>query len=1136
MSLDTWLITILSLGYLLLLFFVAYWGQHNGPKWTASPWVYSLALGVSCTSWAFYGIIGQTSITGEPLAPIYIGTIASVILCWPLLLKMMRVSKQQNLTSIADFIACRYEKAPSIAMLVSIIALVGTVPYIALQLRAISQSFDLVTGSYQSGINTTFIVTLVMIVFSILFGARHIITNKQNKGLLLAIAFSSVIKLLAISVIGVFVFYSVFNSDLSAIAAAKDELISYQSNHWSTLSQIVLGALTIFVTPQLFHMIAIENQRADVLAKARWQYPLFLIAINLFVLPIALAGDLTFPGGSVNADTYILTLPLYHQQSLISILVFIGGLAAATSMVIIAAIVLSTMITTEVVTPALLKLQPQINDKQVPFSKQLLHVRRIIIAAILLLGFVFERVISQQSHLASLGLLSFVLLAQFAPAVIAALYWQKATSRGALWGLTIGGVVWAYTLLLPTLLPQSDIVLYGLFELQLLKPTELFGIDQSDMVSHGTFLSLLLNTLSLFLVSISERRSVGETLQAQQFVTKYQNNSRYQLTIADINSLLKRFVNLDAVEQFKKLTKQQQEHEQASAEQITFCQKQLASVLGSASTRLVIKAITNNTANSSMSLEQVAHIVDEANQLFEFNRELLQAGVENIEQGISVVDADMRLVAWNQRYIELLQYPNNLVIAGMPVETLIRFNAQRGLIQGDDLEQLVAVRLNHMKAGHRHASQRVLDNGLVLEIRGQAMPGGGFVSTFTDITKHIEAEKALQKANENLELRVQQRTAELNKAKAQAEAANNSKTRFLAAASHDLMQPFNALSLFTAMLKQQTKDSESAELATNIENSLNVVEALLSDLVEISKLDASSQSVNLEPIAISELLDPLAAEFSAIAKQQQVEFTYIKSSKWIITDKRLLRRVIQNLLSNAISYVNQADKKAKVLLGVRENNGNVSIQVIDNGPGIKPQFQQQIFTEFERLQTPQNQSGLGLGLAISQRIAVLLKSQVGLQSAYGSGSKFFINQPKSTKQLTVNKEPLKEDNNQSPFTNLTVLIIDNDKLMLKALEQQITNWGCDVIASSGNPKVLHQQVTHIRAPELIIADYHLDDGMNGVDLVQGLKAKFNWSTPCIVCSADPSESIRQHCNDAQYRFINKPVKALALKRLIKQLI
>lgn len=1149
LSLDTWLISFLSIAYLLLLFVVAYWGQkQTNKKWLSRPWVYSLSLGVSCTSWAFYGTVGQAATTGAWLAPVYIGSILCLVVAWPMLLRILRISKEQNLTSIADFIACRYDRSPVIAATVTLVALLGTIPYIALQLRAISKSFDLLTGSYQSGISTTFVVTLVLIIFSILFGARQVVVNKQNQGLVLAIAFSSIIKLFALTAVGIFATFFVFDGVNDLFTQADNiKQVPEASSTYFAISQALLGMITIFILPQQYHMLMIENHHENEFKSARYLYPLYLIAINIFVLPIALAGQSLFPGGNVDADTYVITIPLFFQQAWLGGLAYIGGLAAATSMVIVATIVLSTMVTTEIVNPLLLHYNSFVSKQKTQLSSVLLNIRRVAIALLLLLAFLFERIIDQQNHLATIGLLSFVLLSQLAPLVLGALYWRKATSKAALIGLIVGSVIWFYTLLLPSLLPgflsSNTWINSGLWGVAWLKPYALFGITSLDHISHGLLFSLLANSSCFIIISLLGHRSVSEKLQTELFLHQQQGALEQHLSSKDLYHLLQRFIDDDAANTFLLKHAKPLSNATASNDLVEYTRLQLSSVLGSASTRMVMKAVTTQ---QNMPLQDVVNIVDEANKLFQFNRELLQAGVENIEQGISVIDADMRLVAWNKRYVELLDYPENFVTAGKPIADLIRFNAERGVIitnksneeNAKENDDFINRRIEHMRQGNSHHFQREMPSGIVLEIRGQAMPGGGFVSTFSDITAHIEAAKALQQANENLEQRVIERTHELSKAKAEAEAANTSKSKFLAAASHDLMQPFNAMSLFTNMLNKKVQNSELEELATNIQNSLSAAEILLSDLVEISRLDNSSQKVDKHCFAIDDLLMPLSKEFTLLAQQAKLHFSYVKSSCVVETDQRLLRRVIQNFLSNAINYCPQMNRRGKVLLGVKHQQNNIVIEVWDNGPGIPQDKQTTIFKEFERLNPNQAASGLGLGLAISERIAKLLGFTISVKSTLGKGTCFSISLPRSHSVLPdkITITTTSQPSSTNEFIDLAIVLIDNESLMLTAMQTQLQEWGCNVVAVKDEASLHTALAKQHFDPAMIISDYHLDDDKNGVDLVQKNTAQYAWQAPVIICSADPSEQVREHTSNAKFYFMRKPIKALALKKLMRQLL
>ena len=1158
-SLDTWLVSLLSIAYLLLLFIVAYKGQvQNQKMWLNRPWVYGLSIAVSCSSWAFYGTVGQAATTGYWLAPIYIGTILCFIFAWPMLLRILRITKQLNLTSIADFIACRYDRSPSIAAMVTIVTLLGTIPYIALQLRAISKSFDLLTGTYQSSISTTFFVTLVLIIFSILFGARQIAINKQNQGLVFAIAFSSIIKLCALTAIGLFTTFYVFDGfhDLFAQHQAletKSINTSEANQIYFVISHALIGVATVFILPQQFHMLMIENHHEKELKTARWLYPLYLLLINLFILPIAIAGQNLFPGGSVAADSFVLTIPLFFHQPWLAGFTYIGGLAAATSMIIVATIVLSNMVSTEVVNPLLFNYKNLNEKNNTKISSFLLNIRRLTIVLLLLLALAFERVISQQSLLASIGLLSFVLLAQLTPLVIGALYWKKSTTKAALIALSIGSVTWFYTLLIPTIWPDSAWITNGPFNQLWLKPTALFGFNELDNISHGLFFSLITNSIFFIVISFFSHRSVGEKLQTGLFINKQYNSFERKLTIKDLYLLLQRFVNKDCAESlFNQLTHQYDYRSQKILNQrandtlINYTQLQLSSVLGSASTRMVMKAVTKQ---KEIPLEDVVNIVDEANKLFEFNRELLQAGVENIDQGISVVDADMRLVAWNKRYIELLNYPEEFVYVGKSIEDLIRYHLTQGVIVNDDHNNtkdsdFINRRINHMRSGHNHYFQREMPSGIVLEINGKAMPGGGFVSTFTDITAHIKAEQTLKQANEDLEQRVENRTIALTKAKAEAEAANRSKTRFMAATSHDLMQPFNALSLFTSMLNKKVQGTDLEELSNNIQQSLVAAETLLSDLVEISRLDSGVQKIDKQVFAVDQLLTPLNNEFVLLAGQANLRFKYIHSTCLINTDPHLLRRIIQNFLSNAVNYCAQKNISGRVILGVRHQGSHLVIEVHDNGPGIPSDKQKAVFKEFERLQQTSDISGLGLGLAISDRIAKLLSLKISLKSTVDKGSCFSIYVPrvlpsnhqheldKVTSLISIEHEP----KSVSDLSNVPIMVVDNEVLILNAITAQLKEWGCRVIAVKNEDELMNSIAGNMFIPEIIISDYHLNDAKNGIDLIEKVKEIQSWNCPTIICSADPSETVRDHTLKANFHFIRKPVKALGLKKLILRLL
>ena len=1130
-AMDTWLITLLSLGFLALLLLIGHWGERHADR-LPRRWIYALALGSCGTSWAFYGTVGQAAATGWWLAPIYLGTIACLVLAWPMLQKMLLISKSQNITSLADFIACRYGRSTALGALITLVTLLGLVPYIALQLRAVSSSFDILTGSLVAHDTTAIKVTVMMALLSILFGTRQVMTSSHNPGLMLVIASSSIVKLLALLLVGGYVTLLAGDDPLLTLWPPDEAwpVAEQQMPASHIVSQVVLGALTIFSLPRLFHLLIIENRRPGDLATARWLLPLYLIAINLFILPIAWVGHQLFAGQGVDPDSYVLTIPLAADQPWIALAAYIGGLAAASGMIIVASTVLSTMLANEILTPLLIgkawlgrKDQPQLQGL-------LLTLRRTGIAVILLLALLFHEYSAKDDQLAGLGLLSFVLLVQCVPAMLAGLYWRRAGKWGAIGGILTGTLIWAYTMAAPTLWPEAAWLAHGPLNFAWLKPQALFGFEGLDTISHGLLFSLLFNSLALVLLSLATRRSVSEQVQAEAFRRQGNNGAAagHHLTLLDLHALLQRFVGAGEAGRLLAGVPPEQHHRKASAAQLQVVQHQLSGVIGGASTRMVLKAARRD---QQLPLEEVVGIVDEAQAMLHFNRELLQAAVENIDQGLSVIDADMRLVAWNRRYQELMEFPPELLRVGQPIRKLLQFNADLGLYGSEDPDGHIERRLAHMRRGDPHLHRCQTRAGRVLEIRGQSMPGGGFVTSFSDITDHIQAKEALKQANESLERRVAERTRALSEATHEAESANRNKSRFLAAASHDLMQPFNALSLFTSMLQQQTAGTELQPLAGHIASSLSSAEALLADLLDISKLDAGRQPLQQRPFHLNELLQPLATEFALMAQQQQLAFEFVGSDALVYSDPALLRRVLQNLLSNAVRYT----ARGKILFGVRRRGDTLSVQIWDTGPGIPADKQQEIFQEFTRLSNDDDRRGLGLGLAICQRIAQLLTLSLTVHSWPGRGTCFAIEVPRTRQQPPTAPRDLEPVT--TGFAGTRVLVLDNDPLVQTAMATLLGDWGCDTRVVGDREQLARLDRTEPTwQPQLLLADYHLDHGDNGIAVIGHWQQQRRYCCPCIVNSADHSEELRQKTIEAGFAFLRKPLKTIALKRTMRQLL
>ncbi len=1138
-----WLVITVSLMYLGLLFLIAWYGdkQHNWlAKWR--PWIYSLSIAVYCTSWTFYGTVGQASNNPWAFLPIYIAPILVFTLGWRILARLIITAKREHITSIADFIAARYGKSQGLAVVVTLIAVAGILPYIALQLRGITMGLEIISPelprSFEgSSLDVSWFVVGALAIFTMLFGTRHIDNTEHHRGMMMAIAFESIIKLVAFLAVGLFILFLALNrNDVELAQIARQ---TYQSPNIPTLViHTVLTMLAIVCLPRQFHTMVVENERAQDLHTARWLFPVYLILMGIFVLPIAWVGQSLLTDAS--PDTYVISLPMAVGAQDIALLAFLGGTSAASGMVIVSTIALAIMVSNDLVMPLLLRRMRLTQRNHRHFSGLLLIIRRGLILLLLLGAWGFYQALGNIHSLSAIGFLSFAAITQFAPALIGGMYWRQGNRKGVYVGLAVGFTLW-----LITLMSQTDMLAGSAqdnFLLWMITPPEWLqnlNVKNSDW---GIVLSVVLNTLCYVVVSLLTRASLSERLQSASFVgtplPESENMSLYQsrVTVGELEMLASRFVGRQRVRSaFRQYWQQQREtllpNQQAPSTLIRHTERVLAGVFGASSAKLVL---TSALQGRNMQLEEVATIVDEASELYDFSRGLLQGAIEHIGQGIAVVDKQLRLVAWNQRYLELFTFPAGLIQVGRPIADVIRHNAECGLCGPGDPDEHVRRRVYHLEQGTRHTSSRVRPDGRVIEVQGNPMPGGGFVMSFTDITVFRDAEQALKDANETLEERVQERTQELEQlnkklvsATQRSEHESQSKSRFLAAVSHDLMQPLNAARLFASSLSEVAKEPETKQLSQHIESALGAAEDLIGDLLDISRLESGKLDINVHGFAINDVLSNLNAEFSALAKQQGVEFTMIPSQLLVQSDPKLLRRVVQNFLTNAFRY----SPKGKVVLGVRRVGSQARIDVWDNGMGIDEDKQQEIFEEFNRGTQVRSDQGLGLGLAISKGIAHVLGHQITMRSWPGKGSVFSITLARSEKAL----EPVKTvpASSTSDLSHLKVLCVDNETDILVGMETLLGRWGCDVRTAVDLVNSL-QAIEETWVPDVILSDYRLDNGRTGLEVLQQCRLRLGDSFIGVIISADRTDDMLDGIKSNGFSFIPKPVKPLKLRAVLNR--
>lgn len=1158
--LHNWSVIAAAFGYIGLLFLIASYGDRlsGSQRGRLSGVIYPLSLAIYCTSWTFFGSVGLATRTGIEFLAIYVGPVLMIGLCTPVLRRVVHLAKSQNITSIADFISSRYGKSQAVAATAAMIAIIGSVPYIALQLKAIASSLETILGREpdlsQVPIvgDIALVIALALAAFAVLFGTRQTDATEHQHGLILAVATESLVKLIAFIAAGVFVtFWMIGPVNLMEQVAKSPEatrMINYTPSIGNFLTMTLLSFFAIMLLPRQFHVSVVENSSDAEIGRARWLFPLYLIAINLFVVPIALAGLVTFPFGKADVDMYVLALPISGGAPLLSVLVFIGGLSAATAMVIVECVALAIMVSNDIVIPAVLQRTSAARAQKENFGRFVLVVRRVAIFAVMVLAYLYYRALGD-AQLAAIGLLSFAAVAQLAPAFFGGLIWRRATARGAMGGMLAGFAVWGYTLFLPSFNEITPIVTslleHGPLGIEALRPRALLGTDLPPLM-HGVIWSLSLNLLAYVVLSLTSRPAAIERLQADLFapstltpIAPTFRRWRSTITVQDILSTVAQFLGPErALRSFETFAAEHRIDLDRSAPAdfrlLRHAEHLIASSIGAASSRLVLSLLLRKR---TVSAKAALKLLDDANAALHFNREMMQTALDHVRQGIAVFNTDLQLICSNRQFGELLELPSHTVQIGAPLQEILAYLKTKDAQSDENADVLAERRLAAYTTVGEPYLERLVDRQMVIEVRANRMPGGELVITFSDITPSFEAAEALERANASLERRVRDRTEELTRlnselaqAKSVAEEANISKTRFLAAASHDILQPLNAARLYATSLVERQTGGEDTRLVENIDDSLEAIEEILGALLDISRLDAGAVTPSISSFRIGDLMRSLEIEFAPMARAKGLDLRFVTCALPVQSDRVMLRRLMQNLISNAIKYT----PAGRVLIGCRRRGTSLQIYIYDTGVGIPPSKRGEIFKEFHRLdQGARIARGLGLGLSIVERLARVLNHGIAIGSNKGGGSHFSVMLP-TAKAVTLtaavtSATPL----SLTPLSGTQIVCIENDPAILDGMKTLLTGWDAKVIAAI-EPAAAIAEIERCQQPITgLLVDYHLDRG-NGIAAIRDIRRQFGQTIPAILITADRSPQVRAAAREEGIVVLNKPVKPSALRALLGQ--
>ena len=1046
---ETFWVALLGVAYLLILFAIAYAtdkSRESGRSLVDNPWVYSVSLAVYCTSWTFYGSVGQAAATGLGFLPIYLGPTLIFLLGPSLLKRLVSFCRAEGVTSLPDLLEVLYGKGWSLGALATTLMVVGVTPYIGLQLKAIGYTFDLITGrSADSGIigDASFWAALALSIFAGLFGARSLVASERHEGMVAAVVFESAVKLGVFLILGAYITFSIggglgniFERSVADPNLARLFLLGKGSGvalpTWVTLS--ILSASAVILLPRQFHMLVVENVEPRHLRTASWAFPAFLLLINVLVLPVALVGRLY--GGNLNPDFYMISLPLTEGNTGLAFLAFLGGFSAATSMVIVEAVALATMLLHHPGVAVLGGFFPGLrNLGKRDVSMHLLSTKRAVIFGIVLMGYAFNRSIGDSHTLVATGLLSFSAMFQFVPAVLFGFCWKGRTRTGAITGLAAGFGIWIYTLLLPTFVDSgwmSDTFLtHGPWGIEFLRPRALFGLQGFDSWTHAMIWSLVFNTGTYFFFSLLTSRP-ADGGQRSELPAAW-------ATKAELEGLLARFVGARMAHDVLG-SLPDRSSPQLLLEVTERC---LASALGTPSAHMIINSsfawprehaveildvfggvsktlvegrdALERRLRELMVLHEASHALSQSLDIDTLLQQVLllikqEFGFEHLGVRLLEEDGLLRIrshVGLSDEYI---------VASAMAPSRETYFGCcfldARPVVVGDTREVDKPLLLSRLVkdvpiSALIHAPMtyegRVIGVLTAYTSRGPVHFTDEFVELFAALANQLAMAATnarlygeVQAYSHAMEEKVARRTAELEKVNARLVELDRLKSDFLSTVSHELRTPLTSIRSFSEILLRYDVDDveKRRKFVSIIHDEAERLTRMINDLLDLSRIEAgrlemSPLELALEPVFARavDATQPLCAE-KGISVFSSVE----AGLPPVFADADRLHQVLTNLLANSVKF--SPEGGAIKLRGIVKD-GCALISLEDAGPGIPPDRLEQIFERFHQVRDTQKSQplGTGLGLTISREIVEKMGGNIWAESELGRGAIFYFTVP-----------------------------------------------------------------------------------------------------------------------------------------------